>query len=516
MAKESSRTRKTILNISTSFGAQLLTTVMNFLVRTVFIHTLGKVYLGISGLFTDLLSMLSLTEMGLDMAITYKLYKPIADRDSKRVRLLLKFYKKAYRVIGLTVLVLGLCMIPALPVLIKDYDTLEALHLNAAFIFLLHLLRSVSSYLFFAYRGVVIRADQKKYVLDIVSYFFTIAMNIIRVLILVLWGNFVLYTSVILFISVLESCTNAVIIKRRYKEYFEDEPDNISREEVKELFKDCGALLILRINSIAMKATDNTVISAFIGLKMVGIYSNYLLFYRTILGFAGRFYSGAKASVGNMYVTESLEKSYGFFQVMNYAAILIYGTGCVGVALCADELIEVWAGGSYVLAKPFSTLVGIEILAAGLFTNLNQMRDVSGMFRQMWFRPLMGMIFNVGFSIGLVQVWGIHGVIAATIISELLTNFMVDPYLIYKYCFRGTKPVLDYYKKIAIYLAVLVLIWLADGWLCSVVTLGPGWPSVICHIFIVGVSVPLTMAVIFWKTKENQYLWKLAKRILAR
>ena len=151
----------------------MLVTVFRFVVRTVFINTLGKSYLGINGYFSDILNMLSLTELGFDTAINFKLYKPLAEHDDKRVRVLMKFYKLAYRCVGIAILVLGLLIIPLLPILIKDYDQLELIGINIPLIYILYLLQSVSSYMFFAYRTAVMKANQKKYILDIADYALT-------------------------------------------------------------------------------------------------------------------------------------------------------------------------------------------------------------------------------------------------------------------------------------------------------------------------------------------------------
>ena len=148
VVKEHSRTTNTIYNFSTSMGGQLITIVMHFAVRTVFVHTLGKSYLGIGGLFSNILTMLSLAEFGVGSAIIFKLYKPIAEHDHHRIAVLMKFYKVVYRLIGLAVALIGVILIPFLPFLIKDYDRLISLHINAEIIFLLYLLKSVSSYLF--------------------------------------------------------------------------------------------------------------------------------------------------------------------------------------------------------------------------------------------------------------------------------------------------------------------------------------------------------------------------------
>ena len=512
--KKTNRTKNSLLNISTSFGGQLLATIMKFVVRTVFIHTLGKSYLGINGLFSDILTMLSLTELGFDTAINFKLYKPLAEGDSKRVRVLLKFYKLAYRIVGATIFLLGLCMIPMLPILIRDYDRLEVLGINAVLIFMMHIGRTVASYLFFAYRSAVMKANQKKYILDLAGYVITILTNITKILVLVFLRSFVLYTATVIVFNIIQNLVNAVIVQHYYPEFFVKEEDSISKEEVVSLLKDCGALFVYKVNNVVVKATDNTVISAFIGLVMVGMYSNYLLFYSTINSMGNRIYNAVKASMGNLFATESMEKKYRFFQIMNFLAIFLFGTAGLGVAVCADEMITTWVGADYVIPQPFATLVGIEILFHGLKINLGQVRNVSGAFRQMWFRPVLGIIINLGVSIWLVHVCGIYGVIIGTITADLLTNFLVDPSVIHKYSFENYRPVSDYYKKNGIYLGILVVIYLIDRWVVDHIFIGHGWFSVIVHVIFVGFSVSGSLLAIFWKSHECKYLVGTGMRMI--
>ena len=161
VSKQHSRTMNSILNFISSIGGQLLNIFIQFLVRTVFIRTLGKSYLGIGGLFSNILSMLSLVEFGVGSAILFKLYEPLAQRDEKRINVLVHFYRKVYFFIGLTISGIGICLIPFLRLLIKDYDRLLALNINVVIIFLMYLFKTVSSYLFLAYKSSLIKADQK-------------------------------------------------------------------------------------------------------------------------------------------------------------------------------------------------------------------------------------------------------------------------------------------------------------------------------------------------------------------
>lgn len=516
MAKKKSRIKYSAINIATSFGGQLLSTVLNFVVRTVFIQTLGKSYLGINGLFSNILTMLSLTELGLDTAINFKLYKPLAEGDEKRVRVLMKFYKQAYRVIGVVIFILGLFMIPLLPFLIKDYESLKVLGINAVLIFLLHVLRSVSSYLFFAYRSAVLKADQRKYITDIAGFGITILTSLVKIIVLYVWKDFVLYTATVIVFNILQNLVNAFLAKHFYPNVFVKDEDKITKEEVIGLIKDCGALFVFKLNAVVLKVTDNLVISSFIGIAAVGLYSNYTLLYNTLRSLFNKMFSSIKASVGNLFVTETIDRRYQFFQSMNYLSIILFGTAGVGIAVCSNELILAWIGDEYIIPQPFSILIGIEILFYGLKLNLNQIRNVSGVFRQMWFRPVLGVIINIIVSISLVFICGIYGVIIGTIVADVISNFMVDPRVIYKYSFNDYRPVSEYYKKNITYMFILCVIGAVDLLICNNLFVGHGWLSVIIHASITGISVPGILTLIYWKTPENDYIISTMKRVIRK
>lgn len=516
MAKKRSRTVNSIINLITSLGGRMLVTVLGFVTRTVFINTLGSAYLGINGLFSDILSMLSLTELGIESAMNFKLYKPLAQHDEKRVRILMKFYRSAYLVVGAAVLGLGLLLIPFLPKLIRDYDSLSNLGINAVLIYLLFLLKSVSSYWFFAYRSAIIKADQRQYVLTISMYFVTLLTHGTEILVLIFWKNFVAYTACGILFAIIQNAVNAIIANHDYRYAFQKEEESMSREELRDLFKDLGALFVYKTNGVVLKATDNLVLSSFIGLTVVGLYSNYLLFYTTIRSFLDRFYTSILASAGNLFAVGTLDQKYRFFEVMNYLSALLYGTAFVGVAVVADEMIQVWIGSKYIIPQPFALLIGIEIIFVGLKRNLGQIRSISGAFRQMWFRPVLGIIINVGVSILLVGKLGIYGVIIGTITADIAANFAIDPLIIHRVIFENYRPVSEYYLRNAQYALVLVLTGLADHVLCQTVLVGFGWLSVIVHVCICGVSVPAVFLLVFRKRHETQYLIDKVQHLLHR
>ncbi|MBO4914842.1 MAG: oligosaccharide flippase family protein [Oscillospiraceae bacterium] len=511
-----SRTKNTARNLTVSFAAMLPTYLMQFVIRTIFVRILGRSYLGINGYFSSILTMLSLTELGLDTAINFKLYKPLAERDVPRLRILMKFYRLAYLVVGTVILILGVCLIPFLPTLVKDYDAITELGVNGTAIFLLNLGSSVTSYWFFASNSAIIKADQKNYIISITGVITEFICAVVQVAVLLIWSNFTLYVTAAVFAKIIGNLINAVIALRMYPDVFEKTDEHMDAAEIRGMFKDLGAIFFSKLNSVAIKATDNLVLGFFSGFDILGSYSNYLVIYGAATSIPNKAYTAAKASMGNLFASSDDLTKYRFFKVANYLIIIIYGVFAVGVSVLADELITVWLGAEYVIPQPFSLLVGLEILFVGVINNLNQIRNVSGLFRQMWFRPAIGVVINLVVSVALVQVWDIYGVLLGTIASYVFSNFLIDPPIIYRLAFHGLKPVSDYYIRNSIYFALLFAVGVLDRMICASFFAGHGWFSFGVHAIICGISVPAAFAVVFRKTEEFGYVYQAGLRVLRK
>lgn len=517
MLKEYSRTKNSMFNVLSGLGGQLLNIILKFVCRTIFIQTLGVEYLGINGLFSDVLSMLSIAELGFDTAISFRLYRPIADNNTRKIREYLLFFRTVYRIIGLFIFCLGLLFIPFLRYVIKDYDSLEGLGVDASFVFILFLIQNVSSYLFFAYKSIILRANQKSYVLNVVGYGITIASNLFQILSLLLFKDFTIYLLVLLFFVILQNLINARLATHFYPQFFDYQNERLSVAERKELFKDCAALFVYKVNNIVMKATDNIVLSAFVGLTIVGLYSTYLMVFVAVIGILNTTFRAVKASIGNLFATDDLEKKYFFFEVMNFVTIVLYGTAAVCIAVTSNEFITCWIGEKYTIPQPFPLLIGIELLVTGLKLNLGQIRQVSGIFKQLWYRPVIGSFINVVASIILVQVWGISGVITGTLLAYIFANLMVDPVVIHRYTFKCFKPVRYYYSKNVMFIVLLGIIGFVAYYLCTMISIENNILSFLVHLFVCLISVIPFFCLVFRNRAEFQYLSTVAiKTIRAR
>ena len=510
--KSNSRTTNTIFNFMTTIGGQVLTITMQFIVRTVFIKTLGTSYLGISGLFSNILSMLSLAELGVGNAILFKLYEPIAKENHQRIKVLMKFYRTIYTYIGIIVALIGLTLIPFLPYLINDYDKLEKLHINAGFIFILYLLQSVSSYFFFAYKSAIVRASQKEYLLTMVKYITTTVSTITQIVLLIFFRNFILYVIILLMTIIVENIIYAMIANKMYPYLRTRTKDKLEKEEVVGIFKDCGALLLYKLNEFVLKATDNIVLSMFMGLDMVALYSNYYVFYTTMKVILERIFTSVAHSVGNLHTTHNAKHEYQVFEAINFVSALAGGIFFVGLFGVADEFILNWIGEEWIIPAPFAFLMGLEIFTTSLRKVLDKYRNAMGLFQQAKYRPLAGMIINLVFSVILVNYWGICGVLLGTIVADWSTCMWFDSMILHKYGFDNVYSVKRYYFKVIKYLLVTVAVGIADVFICQHFLTGFGWISFVIHGLICVVTTISAFAAVSWRTEEFKYFYRLMNR----
>ena len=516
------RTQNSFFNMVAGLGSSLLLMALSFITRTVFIRTLGSDYLGLEGVFSNILTVLSLANLGFDTAIGYKLYHPIEVGDRRRIQLLMKLYRQVYLIVGGVIAVLGLCLIPFLPWLAKDYDRLAALGLNGAVIFCIYLFNTVSSYWFFAYKNAFIGATQKNYILLVAGYFVAIANSLAQILALTLARSFIAYLLVQIGFTVAQNLLNAWICDRRHPYLREKVQGHISREEVRELFKDCSVLLLHRVCGTVINSSDIIVLSVMAGLQTVGLYSQYLMVKNQLSGLLARIVSSLQASLGSLYSTGNLEWSRLAFRVVNFCTVWLFGVGAVGLALLLDEFIALWAGPAYVVTSwtteagtavptPVALLIGIEFYIAGQGHFLMIFREVTAAFRYIKLRPLASIIVNLVLSILLVPRIGMAGCVVSTIIAHLTTFLTVDPWVIWRRILQ-TSP-WEYYRRNLLYKAVMAGAGALCWCLCGCIPLG-GIPGFIVR-GCVCVAVPSAIfALCFCRTQEFRFLMNTVRSLL--
>ena len=434
-----SRTANSAKNIVTKYASQLLLIILNFITRTVFIRTLGEAYLGINGLFTNILSMLSLAELGVGTAIVFKLYKPIEVHDEARILALMDLYRKIYFVIGCIIAVAGMVIAPFLRYFISDFDRFAQLNLNPVFIFSLYVFKSASSYWFFAYKQSLVRAHQKSYLLTVRSYAVSIASCLAQIAVLYWTHNFILYTVTLIAFSVLENLILARVADKQYPYLKRKALERVGKEEIKGLLKDCSALFLYKVNNAVITATDSIILSSFLGLSTVGFYSNYGMISLNIRNLLYSLYESLTASIGSIHATGNRIWKQNIFRTINFATVLIYGIVSVGFALLCDEFITLWIGegflinsfdnGKAVIHYSLPLIIAAEIYLLGIANYLSSFRSAFGLFRQLKLRPLFSMLANLIVGVTLTPIIGVAAPVLGTVVAMLIT-IAVDPIVI--------------------------------------------------------------------------------------
>ncbi|MDD4036734.1 MAG: oligosaccharide flippase family protein [Bacilli bacterium] len=442
-------------NIISGIGGQFIAFLLQFVSRTIFIKTLGTEYLGISGLFTNILNILSISELGIGAAIVYSLYKPLSEKDTYKIHSIMNYLKKSYFIIGCVILVLGSSLIPFLPYIIKG--STDLVYINN--IYLLYLFQSVSSYWFFAYKSALLRADQKEYIINIANYIIIAITTLIQVMILLLFKSFIIYIIIGVTSNIFKNIILACRVNILYPYLKRKKNIVLLKEDKKAINKNIFGLTMYKISSTVLTSTDNIIISSFIGINIVGLFSNYTLITNTVSLFVRIIFSSFISSIGNLYVSESKEKSEQIFRCINFLNFWVYGTCSVCLLILIKPFITLWLGQSFLLDSYVALFIVIDFLTAGLQSAVISYKDACGLFWQGKYRPIASAALNIIFSIVLVKPLGITGVFLGTIISRFLSTWWFDPWLVHKYAFN-ISPIRYYFRyfRSLIIVAITIII----------------------------------------------------------
>ena len=507
--KDRSRSEYSVINILTGFGGYFLNTVLGYICRMVFVRCLNADYLGINGLLTNILSMLSLAELGIGGAIGYALYKPIAEKDDEKIASLMSFYGKAYRIIGFVVAGFGLLMMPFLNVIIKSPPNIsESMYV----IYLIYLFNTASSY-FLSYRGALISASQKNYIVLGINYLITISQSLIQIPLLFLTHNYYVYLIVQTVGTFVNNLSIFLISRKMYPYIAKKKVNPLSKEERKGLFINVKALTINKLCSTLVNNTDNIVITYLNGLVSVGVASNYTLLMNTLASLASQVFNGLTASVGNLNATESKEKKYSFFKVLNLSNFWIYGWGAIGIAFVSGDIVKVCFGDSYVLGMDIPLILAVNFYMVGMQNAVYAYKNTMGLFRYGQYLLLLTAAVNLVLDIVLGRIWGIFGIFLASAIARLLTNTWYEPYAVFKHGLNMNP--LNYLKKYIQYAVTLIGTGLLCFVLCNLCHFN-ALINVIVKVIICSVIPHGVFFLLYHKTEEGQYLMGLVRKILAK
>lgn len=507
--KQRSRTKNVTINSSVSLLCQVLNLLLNFLTRTIFIKVLGAEYLGVNGLFTNILTILSFAELGIGNAIVFNLYKPLAQNDNKKISSLMLLYKKAYTIIGLFVMGAGILVTPFLGVIIKTKPNISE---NISLLYILFLLNTAVSY-FFVYKKNIIIADQKNYITLIVTQVTTITKVVLQTVFLLLTHNFVVYLIIQIVCTLVENLVCSALADRMYPYLNNSKPVPLSKSETRIIFADVKALAIYKFGSVILNGTDNILISMLLSVRDVGLASNYTLLMNSANSILGKLIDAFTASVGNLNTESNAEKQYNVFKKIMFISSWIYGFAAVGIYLVSKDFIVTWIGEKYLLSSIVVFSICFDFYVKGVQAAPYMYRTTLGLFIQGKWAAVIAAVVNLILSVILCKAIGLGGIFIATPISRLISTGIIDPYLIYKRTFK--RNVLEYFEMFIGYCVIFIVIAVISNFAISCVSIA-GWLGVILKAGIVTVIFNGLMISAFFRTKIFKELLQSVKQLVSR
>ena len=516
MSKQS-KVQKSFFNVITGIFGQGLSYVLSFVIRTVFIKTLGELYLGLNGLFTNILSVLNLAELGLGTAIVIELYKTVATDNQEKSKQYLQLYKRAYWVIGSLILVAGLILTPFLHLLIKDHESLGLI--NYKLIFLLYLVNTIFSYFFYAGRHSILIADQAAYKAGIVTYVFKGIEMVLQIITLFVFRNIYVYLIIPIVLTCVSKIANGILAGKWYPFVKEKPEGRLSKEEKKETWKNVGSVALYKVSGVVINSSDNIIISSFISIIITGLYSNYLIIVAAIKQILENIFSAFTASLGHLNVEEGekTEHKYFIFKTISFLNFWFYGFCGVCLFVLFKPFITFWIGAEYVFDTLTETVIVANFLVFGLQETMGTHRAAYGLFQKGKWRPLFTVVLNIALSILFIKIlpaeYGVVAVLLGTVLSNLLVAWWFDAYIVHKYAFNmSPKKYYAVYWLRFIYVAVFCAL---IKWICSFISVSP----VVNFFIYAGICVLVfnfVFILLFCKTEEFKYFIQTIKRLIKR
>lgn len=481
-------------------ASQGIELILKFVGRSIFIKYLAVEYLGVNGLFGEILTMLSLAELGIGSAIGFELYKPLREGNKNRIAALMKLYQKAYIIIGVFVAAVGLALVPFLKYIVKDPGPVKD---DLIFIYLFYLFNTVITY-FYSYKSTLLVSDQKNYIVQTVKEISNIARTVFQVLVLVVFRSFYLYLAVESICIFANNFIVSLVVDKKYK-YVKQQKneEKLDKKSIKDIFTNIKALSITKVSTILVNSTDNMLMSMICGIAKTGLYSNYVMFTNIINTILAQIFSSLYPSIGNLNAEGDKERSKFVFNAINLFDFWLYSFASMGVFILINDVITIWIGKQYLLSTITVVIISLNIYIKGMQNSVWIFKDTYGLFRYGQYMTIVTAILNIGFSIWFGRLWGIAGILLATAISRLITNVWYDSFMLFKHGFKSS--VIRYYFEYICYGFLMVITtaitYFAVGFI-EVTDFG----GLVLKLMIICIVPNLIYFLVFFKTKRFKYI----------
>lgn len=494
-----SKTKNAARGIGAGVINRIVTLVLPFIVRTLLIKYIGIDYAGLNGLYSSLLEVLNIAELGFAGAVVYSMYKPIAENDEATICALLNFYRRIYLIIGLGILSAGLIALPFLPKLINGTPPPGA---NIYVLFVLYLIGTSISYLLYGYKVSLLNAYQRVDMIQHIGTIISLLTSVLQILVIVILDNFYAYVTIIPLLAIVRNIITSRIVDRLFPQY--KCKGKISPELKRDIKKKVIGLSIQKICLVSRNGVTNIFISAFISLEIVGIYNNYYMIFNSLTGILALVPLSMTAGIGNYVQTASVEDNHKALQKFNLLYMVISTVSAVCLFSLYQPFMEIWMGKEYMF--DYSTVILLVVYFYLL--KMGDIRsiwvDAVGLYWEIRWRAVFEVVLNLALCYLFVRIWGINGLIAGTLISLFLVNFLYSSSITFKYYF-GNKKLIPYYLTQIAHLCVMMAICAGCFYIFNLIEDVTGitnlWLKMLFRLVLSVILSAIVICTIFYRTK---------------
>ena len=503
-----SRTEYSVRNTTVAVIARICAILAGFITRIVFTHIIRQEYVGVNSLFADILNALAFSESGIDTAVSFALYIPVAKGDKERQKSLMHLFRNFCRIVALFLLLGGLLMIPAIDILTKDYSK----NYDLIFVYLLYLMNCTASYLM-VYKKILIEAHQLGYINMIYQMGFLVFQNILQMMVLLYTKNFLLFVSVMSLCTVLNNIAVSKKADKLYPYLKDKNVQKIPKGEKNKIYRNIYSMLLHKLGMVSINNTDNILLFILVGIISNSIYSNYYLIIGSIRQILNQIFRGIIASVGNLGAQENREYIRKIYEASFFGGQWIFGLSAICIFEVIDTFIELCFGRNYIFSEQVTLVLCLNFYFTGMRQATLVFHESLGIFVYDRYKSIAEVFVNLAASILLGRYFGALGVFLGTLTSMIAISLWIEPYVLYKHYMKASYW--PFFLRYNLYILVTLLMWYGENLLCRHVS---GCLGAIC-VKRLGICVIITNLIylfLYYKTDEFRLLFDKGKMLLKR
>ena len=492
------RTEKSIRNFKFALIAQIVTIILSFVTRTCLVRILGIEAVSLNGLFTQVITAISLAEMGVGTAIVYNLYKPLAEGDHEKVSQLMNLFRTAYWIIAAATMIIGIILIPWLPYLITDLS-LDISYIRI--VYLMFVFQSAASYLF-SYRVALLNADQNGYIYTRIFTTFKLIGTVLILIALVISREYLVFLGANILLTIVTEVYASHVAQKKYP--YIDKRAKLPKKERGQIFSNIRNLFIMQFAGRVVDSTDNILISSLISTILVGLYSNYMVVIGIFKQLSDRLMAAVAPSMGNLFVTDDTDNKERNLYRLTFIFYIFASIASVGTYSCIQPFVTLWLGKEYLMEMNVVFVLCFLYFVAIIYEPLKQAMFLTGYFAVGRNISFVSAMTNLIISVILGKQIGIIGIFIGTMSTYLIEIIVKTYYLFKRYLQRSSRQYVFLWIR-------MTLVFLTELWIVHIINNRLNLSELPAFLLMGVLSVLITIiavTIVFFRTDYYSYvLW---------